>query len=87
MADLTNSAVDAWAIDGSWRYLNSTNVEACRYLHDQSILEIEFKFNRYYQYFSVPVDVAKGLYLTDSPGWYVNNVMRGYSFVNLPSLA
>lgn len=87
MADLPNSAVDSWAVEGSWRSLNSTNVQACRYLYDLHILEVEFDFGRYYQYLNVPTDVAKGLYLTDSPGWYINHVMKSYSFVNLPGLA
>jgi len=79
--------IEEWILDRSWRFVTSSNVEAIRYLYDEQILEVEFQYNRYYQYYNVPVDVAKAMYMTNSPGVFVNDVLVDYSFTNLPALS
>lgn len=84
---MAEDPVQAWTLDRSWRFVTSTNVEAIRYLYDEQILEVEFQYNRYYQYYNVPVDVAKAMYMSNSPGVFVNDVLVNYSFTNLPALS
>lgn len=84
---MAEDPVQTWTLDRSWRFVTSSNVEAIRYLYDEKILEVEFQHSRYYQYYNVPVDVAKSLYNTNSPGTFVNDVLVNYSFTNLPALS
>ena len=84
---MASDPVEEWTFDRSWRFVTSSNVEAIRYLYDEQILEVEFQYNRYYQYYNVPVDVAKAMYRSNSPGVFVNDVLVDYSFTNLPALS
>jgi hypothetical protein len=74
--DSEGDFVDDWVHSGTWLHTASSNVEAIRYLYDDKILEVEFKNGSYYQYFDVPPDVARGMYLTDSPGRFVWRQLR-----------
>ena len=84
---MAQDPIQEWTLDRSWRFVTSSNVEAIRYLYDEKILEVEFQYNRYYQYYNVPVEIAKAMYVTNSPGVFVNDVLVNYSFTNLPALS
>ena len=86
----TGNADDEWALSGTWLNVGSTNVHAIRYLWDAQTLEVQFKGTDkngrgyFYNYFSVPPDVATGMARTDSPGRYVWRQLRDrFDYVRL----
>ena len=74
-----------------WTALNSSNVGEIRYLAAESILEIRFLWNAFYQYFQVPPEVyltflnAGPSYSSTGPGELQWNILRagGYEYVRI----
>lgn len=73
---------------GEWLLVGSTNVAEWRYLWEDQILEVEFLTGGVYQYYDVPVPVARGFYYTSSPGRYVWQFLRDrYPYAKLEGVS
>jgi KTSC domain len=70
--------------DGEWQPLASSNVSAARYVASPSgalgILSVRFASGGEYDYYDVPAEVAAALFVANSPGRYVRDVLSGYSY-------
>lgn len=63
-----------------WISVDSSNLDAIRYLTDQSILEIRFKDGSVYQYSDVPQYEYDELLNASSKGTYANqNIYKRYT--------
>jgi len=64
--------------------VSSSNVKSIGYDINTSILEVEFKNGRVYQYFNVPINVYKALINASSIGKYLNsNIVGVYKYTEL----
>ncbi len=61
---------------GDWVDVASSNLERCRYDDKNTILEIEFKGGRIYQYFDVPQGIYDGLLHAPSKGQFFNEMIK-----------
>ena len=57
--------------------VDSSNISEIGYDEDSQTLEVLFRNDRIYQYFSVPSQVAAGLMNAASHGQYVNQHIKG----------
>ncbi len=63
--------------------VSSSNVKSIGYDINTSILEVEFKNGRVYQYFNVPINVYNALINASSIGKYLNsNIVGVYNTLN-----
>ncbi len=71
-----------WLYSGSWLHTFSSNVEACRYLWEDEVLEIQYRGEDnsgegyWYIYYDIPPELASGLSTTSSPGRWVWDHLR-----------
>lgn len=64
--------------------VSSSNVKSIGYDINTSILEVEFKNGRVYQYFNVPINVYNALINSSSIGKYLNsNIVGVYKYTEL----
>lgn len=64
--------------------VSSSNVKSIGYDINTSILEVEFKNGRVYQYFNVPINVYNALINASSIGKYLNsNIVGVYKYTEL----
>ena len=64
--------------------VSSSNVKSIGYNINTSILEVEFKNGRVYQYFNVPINVYNALINASSIGKYLNsNIVGVYKYTEL----
>ena len=59
-----------------WIDVASSNLVRCRYDEGNTLLEIEFKGGRVYQYFDVPIHVYEGLLGSHSKGEFFNEMIK-----------
>ena len=64
--------------------VSSSNLKSIGYDINTSILEVEFKNGRVYQYFNVPINVYNALINASSVGKYLNsNIVGVYKYTEL----
>lgn len=64
--------------------VSSSNVKSIGYDINTSILEVEFKNGRVYQYFNVPINVYNAFINASSIGKYLNsNIVGVYKYTEL----
>lgn len=64
--------------------VSSSNLKSIGYDINTSILEVEFKNGRVYQYFNVPINVYNALINASSIGKYLNsNIVGVYKYTEL----
>ena len=64
-----------------WVFVDSSNIEAIRYLDQNQELEVRFLSGAIYAYHSVPQEVYEEMLNSDSKGSYLNRVIKGtYEF-------
>ena len=64
--------------------VSSSNVKSIGYDINTSILEVEFKNGRVYQYFNVPINVYNAIINASSIGKYLNsNIVGVYKYTEL----
>ena len=64
--------------------VSTSNVKSIGYDINTSILEVEFKNGRVYQYFNVPINVYNALINASSIGKYLNsNIVGVYKYTEL----
>ena len=64
--------------------VSSSNVKSIGYNINTSILEVEFKNGRVYQYFNVPINVYNAFINASSIGKYLNsNIVGVYKYTEL----
>ena len=61
---------------GDWVDVASSNLVRCRYDDANTVLEIEFKGGRIYQYFDVPQNTFEGLVQAPSKGKFFNEMIK-----------
>ena len=64
--------------------VSSSNLKSIGYVINTSILEVEFKNGRVYQYFNVPINVYNAFINASSIGKYLNsNIVGVYKYTEL----
>ena len=64
--------------------VSSSNLKSIGYDINTSILEVEFKNGRVYQYFNVPINVYNAIINASSIGKYLNsNIVGVYKYTEL----
>ena len=71
------SEMEKWLAGGYWKEVSSSNVAKIRYRNWDRVLEVEFKSGWAYDYFEVPYEVARAMYMAESKGKFIHDRMRG----------